>query len=205
MPFISLSMRSSMRLRFSARTSNSSPDAVTGTRRVRSPAMISPLVRLMVSSAPQHVAAHQRAADQAQQQDQPHRPGQGGGEHALGQIAVMHILARPAAEMPPASGKTRPRARRVSESPFSGAHSRIRRSCPVRRRDVRPESRLPATIRCRRVGQKIERLAAMQGAVHARFARPAGPAADIARQPGDFGFDDLVGLGVEGARACSNR
>ena len=49
-PFISRSMRSNMRLRFSARVSNSSPEPDTGTRRVRSPAMISPLVRLMVST-----------------------------------------------------------------------------------------------------------------------------------------------------------
>ena len=40
----------------------------------------------------QHVAAHQGAAEQAEHQDQAHRPGQGGGEHALGEIAVMHIL-----------------------------------------------------------------------------------------------------------------
>ena len=91
-PFISRSMRSSMRLRFSASASNSSPEPLSGTRRVRSPLMISPLVRLMVSRRLQHVAAEQRPADRAQDQDQQHRPGQGGGEHALGQIAVMHIL-----------------------------------------------------------------------------------------------------------------
>ena len=50
MPFISRSMRSSMRFKLSDKASNSSPDPVSGTRRVRSPAMISPAARLMVSS-----------------------------------------------------------------------------------------------------------------------------------------------------------
>ena len=44
-----------MRLRFSARESNSSPEPFSGTRRVKSPAIISPLVRLIEERPGLHV------------------------------------------------------------------------------------------------------------------------------------------------------
>ena len=171
-----------------------------GTRRVRSPAMISPLVRLMASSRCSMLRLIKAPPAEPEQQDQHHRPGQGGGEHALGQIAVMHVLGHQEIEV------ARQRERRgrgrgafpACRSP--AAHSRTRPCCRRSSEICGQESRLPAT----------------DDAAHRRADRAPGPGCERAaahrlhqaaqaemlillRQAGDLGLDDLVGLRVQGA------
>ena len=119
MPRISRSIRSSMRLRFSASVSNSSPDPVKGTRRVRSPAMISPLVRLIASS---------RLSMLRLITAPPARPSSRISPTVQGRVVVnMRVVRKRSctswatrSTKPPVTGNMRPRARRDSSLPSTG-------------------------------------------------------------------------------------
>jgi len=105
----------------------------------------------MESSRRKHVPAHQRAAQKTEHQDQRHCPRQCGGEHPLGEVAVMHILGDQKIEIP--------RRGRQREDPAAGAAGILNAVQPplivefdkIARigRDGGQESRLPANTRCR--------------------------------------------------------
>jgi hypothetical protein len=178
--------------------SNSSPEPVSGTpRQVAGHDLAAGAIDDV--QPPQHVAAHQRPAQQAQQQDQPHRPGQGGAEHAGGEKALVHILGNQQHEAArhrehAAAGAARfqlavHRALVIEFDEIVGRHHRLRPGIQV--------AGDPAALV---VGEKIKRLpAARRPRMHRFHQAPKAQVMILLGQAGDLGGDDLVGLPVQGA------
>ena len=152
---------------------------------------------------PQHVAAHQRPAEQAKHQDQRHGPGQGGGEHALGQVAVMHIFGDQQIEIAARrlqweqSAASTAAVLNATQPPLIIEFDEIARIVG----DGRPGIQVARQYPVLGIGQNIKlALAGMQRVIHHAFIQSANAQAQILLvEARDLGLDDLVSLGVEGA------
>ncbi len=145
----------------------------------------------------QHVAAHQRAADQAEQQHQPHRPGQRGGEEALRQVALVHVLRHQQVE---AAGQREDAAARLARLELVLDPALIVEIDEAVRLlaiagpgiEIADDRLLVA------VGEEIEARPAMRRAADHHIGEAAqAELLVLLGEAGDLGLDDLVGLRVE--------